>query len=57
MRLKSDHQQQELFEEEEPPIALSFEQRPRVLPLVRAMLAEIVTISAGEEASDDQGHV
>jgi hypothetical protein len=57
LRLKSDHQQQELFEEEEPPIALSFEQRPRVLPLVRAMLAEIVTISAGEEASDDQGHV
>ena len=54
MRLKSDHQQQELFEEEEPPL---FEQRLRVLPLVRAMLAEIVTISAGEEASDDQGHV
>ena len=56
MRLKSDHQQQELFEEEEPPIALSFEQRLRVLPLVQAMLA-IVTISAGEEARDDQGHV
>jgi hypothetical protein len=57
LRLKSDRQQQELFEEEEPPIALSFEQRLRVLPLVRAMLAEIVTISAGEEASDDQGHI
>jgi hypothetical protein len=56
LRLKSDHQQQELLEEEEPPIALSFEQRLRVLSLVQAMLAEIVTISAGEEASDDQGH-
>jgi len=31
----------ERLEEEEPPIALSFEQRLRVLPLVRAMLAEI----------------
>jgi hypothetical protein len=40
LRLKSDHQQQELFEEEEPPIALSFEQRLRVLSLVQAMLAE-----------------
>lgn len=57
MRLRPDHQQQELFEEEEPPIALSFEQRLQLLPLVQAMLAEIVTTSAGEEASDDQGHV
>ena len=57
MRLRPDHQQQELFEEEEPPIALSLEQRLQLLPLVQAMLAEIVTISAGEEASDDQGHV
>jgi hypothetical protein len=57
MRLRPDHQQQELFEEEEPPIALSLEQRLRLLPLVQAMLAEIVTVSADEEASDDQGHV
>jgi hypothetical protein len=27
MRWRPEHQQQELFEEEEPPIALSFEQR------------------------------
>ena len=57
MRLRPDHQQQELFEEEEPPIALSLEQRLRLLPLVQAMLAEIVTISGDEEGSDDQGHV
>ena len=57
MRSKPDHQQQELFEEEKPPIALSFDQRLRLLPLVQAMLAEILTISASEEASDDQGHV
>jgi hypothetical protein len=57
MRLRPDHQQQELFEEEEPPIALSFEQRLQLLPLVQAMLAEIVTISADEEARDDQGRV
>jgi len=43
--------------EEKPPIALSFDQRLRLLPLAQAMLAEILTISAGEEASDDQGHV
>ncbi len=35
MRLRPDHQQQELFEEEEPPIALSFEQRLQLLPLVQ----------------------
>jgi hypothetical protein len=57
MRLRPDHQQQELFEEEEPPIALSFEQRLQLLPLVQAMLAEIVTISADEEACDDKGRV
>ena len=57
MRSKPDHQQQELFEEEKPPIALSFDQRLRLLPLVQAMLAEILTISASEEASDNQGHV
>jgi hypothetical protein len=57
MRLRPDHQQQELFEEEEPPIALSFEQRLQLLPLVQAMLAEIVTVSADEEARDDQGRV
>jgi hypothetical protein len=57
MRSKSDHQQQDRFEEEEPPIALSFEQRLRLLPLVQAMLAEILTLTTGKEASDDQGHV
>ena len=57
MRSRPDRQQQELFEEEKPPIALSFDQRLRLLPLVQAMLAEILTISASEEASDDQGHV
>ena len=57
MRSKPDHHQEELFEEEKPPIGLSFEQRLRLLPLLQAMLAEILAIAASEEASDDQGHV
>ena len=57
MRSKADHYQEELFEEEKPPISLSFEQRLRLLPLLQAMLAEILAIAASEEASDDQDHV
>lgn len=57
MRFRPVHQQRDLFEADDPPIEISFEQRCRLLPLLRAMLTEIMTPTASEEVGDDKDHV
>jgi len=57
MRFRPVHQQRDLFEPDDPPIEISFEQRCRLLPLLRAMLTEIMTPTASEEVGDDKDHV
>jgi hypothetical protein len=51
---KRANHQRDLFEASDPPILLCDQHRPRLLPLVQAMLLEILTPTAGKEVGDDE---
>ena len=48
------HRPRDLFEEEEPPTALSPIQKSQMLPLLQAMLIEVSTATTGGEADGDE---
>ena len=48
------HRLRDLFEAEEPPTTLSPVQKSRMLPLIQAMLIEVSTATAVEEAGCDE---
>ena len=48
------HRPRDLFEEEEPPTALSAFQKSQMLPLLQAMLIEVSTATAVGEAESDE---
>jgi hypothetical protein len=48
------HRLRDLFEAEEPPTALSPAQKSRMLQLIQAMLIEVSTATAIEEAGGDE---
>jgi hypothetical protein len=55
MKAMRAEQQRDLFEVNDPPITLCEQHKHRLLPLVRAMLLEILTPVTGEEVSHDEG--
>ena len=57
MRSRSAYRQRELFEEDKAPIELSPDLKQRVLPLLQAMMSEIVTPSARVEVDNDEDHL
>jgi hypothetical protein len=54
MRSRSAHRQRELFEEDKAPIELSPDLKRRVLPLLQAMMIEILTPTARVEVDSDE---
>jgi hypothetical protein len=48
------HRLRDLFEAEEPPTALSAVQKSQMLPLLQAMLIEVSTATAIQEADYDE---
>ena len=48
------HRPRDLFEAEEPPMVLSAVQKSQMLPLLQAMLIEVSTATAVQEADDDE---
>ena len=57
MMSRRAHQQRDLFEADDPPVELSREQKHRLLPLLQAMLTEIMTLTSEEEVGDDEDHL
>ena len=55
MKAMRVEQQRDLFEENDPPIILCEQHKHRLLPLVQAMLLEILAPVASEELSRDKG--
>jgi hypothetical protein len=53
---KHVNQQPDFFEANDPPIKLSGDQKRRLMPLLQAMLSEIMTPTS-EEVGDDEGNV
>ena len=57
MRSRSAYRQRELFEEDKAPIELSPDLKKRILPLLQAMMSEIVTPTARVEVDNDEDHL
>lgn len=57
MRSRSAYRQRGLFEEDEAPIELSPDLKRRVLPLLQAMMSEIMTPIARAEVDNDEDHL
>lgn len=55
MKSRRADQQRDLFEANDPPIQLCDQHRHRLLPLVQAMLLEILTPTTSKEVGDDEG--
>jgi hypothetical protein len=55
MKAMRTEQQRDLFEVNDPPIILCEQHKHRLLPLVQAMLLEILTPVANKEVSHDEG--
>jgi hypothetical protein len=51
-----ENPQPDLFDENEPPVALALEQEANLAMLVEALLVEIATALANGEIDDDQDH-
>ncbi len=51
------HRLRDLFEATEPPTILSPAQKSQMLPLIQAMLIEVFTATAVEEADGDEDNV
>jgi hypothetical protein len=53
----ANHRLRDLFEAADPPTALSADQKSRMLPLIQAMLIEVFTATAVEEADSDEDNI
>lgn len=57
MRPRSADGQRDLFDVNDPSIQLRDPHKQRLLPLVQAMLLEIVTPKMSKEVGDDEGQL
>ena len=55
MQPRRASQQRDLFELNDPPIQVCDQQKQRLVPLVQAMLLEILTPPTSKEVGDDEG--
>jgi hypothetical protein len=55
MQPRRADQQRDLFELNDPPIQLCDQHKQRLVPLVQAMLLEILTPTTNKEVGDDEG--
>lgn len=56
MRRAQQEQQPDLFESDEPPIALPLDQTKSLVEMVRVLLIEITVTSKIAEVGDDEDH-
>ena len=56
MRRAQQERHPDLFESDEPPIALPLDQAKSLVEMVRALLIEITVTSKVEEVGDDEDH-
>jgi hypothetical protein len=56
MKRKNARIQPDLFDQDEPRVLPALSQKEQLATLVEALLIEIATALANEEASDDQDH-
>ncbi len=56
MRSRPAHRQRELFEADEVPHDLPLDLKQRVLPLLQAMMTEIMTPTPRVEIDNDEDH-
>ena len=57
MRSKSAYRQRELFEADEVPVELPPDLKQRVMPLLQAMMSEIMTPNIKVEIDNDEDHL
>jgi hypothetical protein len=57
MQARCADQQRDLFDVNDPPIQLRDPHKQRLLPLVQAMLLEILTPTTSKEVGDDEGQL
>jgi hypothetical protein len=57
MQARRADQQRDLFELNDPPIQLCDQHRQRLVPLVQAMLLEILTPMISKGVGDDEGQL
>jgi hypothetical protein len=57
MRPRCATQQRDLFDVNDPPIQLRDPHKQRLLPLVQAMLLEILTPTTSKEVGNDEGQL
>jgi hypothetical protein len=52
-RLQPGHRQPDLFSPKDPPVSIAAFDRAKLLPLVSALLAEMLAVIAEREESDE----